>query len=66
MLKTESGRIIGLDRDVAQKEHRNILRSYRIASDRSVDLELAAEKFDIGNKERAEIKQPDKQKITLK
>jgi S1-C subfamily serine protease len=66
VLKTESGRIIGLDRDEAQKEHRNILRSYRIASDRSADLELAAENLDIGDKKRAEIKPPDKQKITLK
>jgi hypothetical protein len=66
VFKTESGRIIALDRDVAQKEHREILRSYHIASDRSVDLEIAADNYDIGNKERAEIKQPDEQAVTLK
>jgi len=66
VFKTESGRIIALDRDVAQKEHREILRSYHIASDRSADLEIAADNYDIGSKERAEIKQPDEQAVTLK
>ena len=66
VLKTESGRIIALDRDLAQQEHRNILKSYHIASDRSADLEIASENYDTGNREMAEIEQPDDQAVSIK
>ena len=66
VLKTESGRIIALDREVAEKEHRNILKSYRIVSDRSADLKLASKNYDIGNRKRAAIRPPGEKTITQK
>ncbi len=66
VFKTESGRIIALDRELAKQEHRNILKSYHIASDRSVDLKIAFENFDIDHRERAEIEQPDDEAVTIK
>ena len=66
VFKTESGRIIALDGELAQQEHRNILKSYHIASDRSVDLEIAFENFDIGGRQRAEIQQPDDLDVSIK
>lgn len=66
VFKTESGRIIALDRELAQQEHRNILKSYHIASDRSADLEIVSENNEIADKERAEIMHPDNQAVSIK
>ena len=66
VLKTESGKIIAFDRDLAEQEHRNILKAYHIASDRSADLEIAPGNYDIGNKERAETGQPCNQAVSIK
>ncbi len=38
--KTESGRIIALDRKQAEREQTDILRTYRISADRSSDLNI--------------------------
>ena len=41
-------------------------KAYRIASDRSEDPEIASGNYEIGNKERAETRQPGNQAVSIK
>ena len=41
-------------------------KAYHIASDRSVDLEIASGNYDIGNKKKAETRRTGNQAVSIK